>query len=65
VVVDGRRGGLDEEDVAPADGFLDLDVDFAVGEALDLDGRQVEAQVAGDLVGEDLEKGVRERRVRA
>mmetsp|Transcript_8458 Transcript_8458/g.25410 ORF Transcript_8458/g.25410 Transcript_8458/m.25410 type:complete len:428 (-) Transcript_8458:125-1408(-) len=53
-VVGGRAGGLDEEDVAAADGLLELDVGLPVRELLDVDLAELHAEVVGNLRGERL-----------
>ena len=51
IIVDvWRARGLDQEDVAAADGLFDLDVHLAVGELLDHGGAEVHAEVVGDLL---------------
>ena len=50
VLVGRRAGRLDDEHVARADVLLDLDVDFAVGEAADLGLAELDAEVRGDLL---------------
>eukprot|EP00958_Prasinococcus_capsulatus_P006489 scaffold614_cov367-Prasinococcus_capsulatus_cf.AAC.21 len=51
-VVGWRAGGLDEVHVAPTDGFLDVYINLAVCEALDMPLTRVEAQVVADLLRE-------------
>ena len=51
VLVDRPAGGLDDEHVGPADALPVLDVDLAVGEGLDVDAAQLDAQLLGDLAG--------------
>ena len=46
----GGHVGWHEEDVAAADGLLDLDVDLAVGELFDDPVAEVHAEVVGDLL---------------
>ena len=63
VLVGGIAGGLDEEDVGAADVFEQLEVDFAVREALELGFAERHAEELADLfreravggAGEDLE----------
>ena len=52
VLVDGIAGGLDDEDVDAADVLEQLEVDFAIGEALQLDLTDRNADVAADLFGQ-------------
>ena len=52
VVVDGVTGGLDDEHVAAAHGFIDGNVDFAVGKVLYLALAEREPQCVGNLRGE-------------
>ena len=63
VLVGGVAGGLDEEDVGAADVFEELEVNLAVGEALELGFAERNAEELADLfreravggAGEDLE----------
>src|SRR5690606_35888367 len=57
VVVRGRAGGLQHEDVFPADVLEDLDIDLAVGEACDGGAAQLELEVLRDL-GRQFRVGV-------
>jgi hypothetical protein len=52
ILVGGRAGGLHQEHVAAAHALLQLHVDLAVREALDLDLAQLHPQVARDLLGQ-------------
>ena len=49
-------GGLDDEDVRAADGLLVAAVDLAVGERLQRDAAELDAELVGDVPGE---RGVR------
>jgi hypothetical protein len=57
-VVDRRCRGwarrLNEEDVAAADGLLQLHVDLPIRKALDADVTELQAEVRGDLLRETL-----------
>ena len=48
IVVDGRRGGLDDEQVSPADGLGDVHARLAVGEFTDLHVAERRVQLFGD-----------------
>ena len=61
VVVHRSAGWLDQEHVAAADRFLDLDVGLAVGEALDHPRAIGHAQVGADLPGQVLVGGAAEQ----
>jgi hypothetical protein len=52
VGVDRVTGGLDDEAVAAADVFLDLDDQLAVGEQLGAAAPQGDLEVVADLLGE-------------
>ena len=54
MVVDGLAGGLDEEDVAAADGFVDGHGDFAVGKGCDGAVAEGQPQLAADAFGQAL-----------
>ena len=49
VLIDGIAGGLDDEDVDAADVLEKLEVDFAIGEALQFDLADGNADVTADL----------------
>ena len=51
VLVNGVAGGLYDEDVDTTDIFEQLEVDFAIGEALQLGFTNRDTDVTGDLVG--------------
>ena len=52
IFIDGSACGLDDEDIGPADVFLKLDADFAIGEVHDVDLPQTQAEVIGDGPGQ-------------
>ena len=54
MVVDGLAGGLDEEDVAAADGLVDGHGDFAVGKGCDGAVAEGQPQLAADAFGQAL-----------
>ena len=61
VLVDGRAGGLDDEDVLAADVLVDLHVHLAVREARDVGVAQAHVQVLGDLLGQGPVRVAREQ----
>jgi len=52
VIVHRSTGGLDQEDIAAADRFLDLDVKLSIGEALDHPWAIGDPEVGADLPGQ-------------
>ncbi len=51
MAVDGGAGGLDHEHVGSAHVFLNVQVDFAVGELFDVGGGERAAEFIADLSG--------------
>jgi hypothetical protein len=49
VVVGRRAGGLQHEDVAAADVFLQLDTDFAIGKATDVGATEIDIELFCDI----------------
>jgi hypothetical protein len=54
VIVHRSAGGLDQEHVAAADRFLDLDIELTVGEALDHARAIRHAEIRPNLPGQGL-----------
>ena len=54
VIVHRSTGGLDQEDIAASDRFLDLDIQLAIGKALDHPGAIGHAQVGANFLGQLL-----------
>ena len=52
VMVGGRAGGLDDEDILAADIFLDFDEGFAIGKGADGAFAQLHADGGGDALGQ-------------
>ena len=59
VLIHGRAGGLNDEDIAAANVFIDADHRLAVGEGAEVDVAERHAEVLGD--GSRPEAGSRAR----
>ena len=57
MIINWAAGGLDEVDIAATDGFLDLDIHFAVGKLLMDHGPEIHPQIPCHFISQDWIRG--------